>query len=61
MTELDTNIAKCLDHVSRIELDSRLTVRQYRNEQAAGIADPLSPEAFEIRRLKRELAAAVGA
>ncbi len=61
MTDLNTTISRCLDHVARIELDSRLTVREYRNEQAAGIADPLSPDACEIRRLKRELAEAVGA
>ena len=29
MSDLDATISRCLDHVSRIELDSRLTVRQY--------------------------------
>jgi len=61
MSELNTTISRCLDHVGRIELDSRLTVREYRNEQAVGISEPLSPDACEIRRLKRELAQAVGA
>ncbi len=57
MTDLNTTISRCLDHVARIELDSRLTVREYRNLQAEGIADPLSDEQVELRRLRSELAA----
>ncbi len=34
-----------------------LTVREYRNLQAEGIADPLSDEQVELRRLRSELAA----
>jgi len=57
---LNALIRETLKHVARIEteaLDARMTVREYRNLQAEGIADPLSPEYLEIRRLRRELEA----
>lgn len=47
---MSATIARCLDHV---ELDSRMTVREYRQWQERGCENPLSAECQELYRMKK--------
>lgn len=51
--DLAATIERCFAHVERIELDSRMTVREYRQWQERGYSDPLSAEAQELYRMKK--------
>lgn len=52
MSDLNQTIAACFAHVERIELDYRMTVREYRDFEAEGV-DPRSDEAMETIRMRR--------